>query len=119
MQRKFQNDYDYENDSLFLYREKSKGSVVVGNIVLDFNAKKELVGLELLEASKFLQSMNGSDVRISKKLLKSLIDARIDIKEDGGFLILKLFLYFENNEKLMVPVNVPNIQEHSPLTAKA
>jgi len=115
MQRKFRVDYDYENDSLFLYRAKSKGSVELGNIILDFDANKELVGIEILGASKFIQSI--SETRISKKLLSTISDAKIDMRHEGGFLILKLLLSFAEHEQVLAPITVPSLKESSPLAA--
>ncbi len=41
--QKFNFSYDKENDDLFLFspKSKSKGSIDLGQIVLDFNNKKE------------------------------------------------------------------------------
>ena len=48
--QEFKFDYDESSDDLFLFspKSKSKGSVEFGDIVLDFNNKKELVGIELI-----------------------------------------------------------------------
>ncbi|MBD3361480.1 DUF2283 domain-containing protein [Candidatus Woesearchaeota archaeon] len=53
--KKFNFSYDKENDDLFLYNHNSKsaGSVEVGDIILDFNNKKELVGIQINKASEF------------------------------------------------------------------
>jgi len=119
MQRKFHVDYDNENDSLFLYRAKSQGSVELNNMILDFDKNKDLVGLEILQASRFLQDMNISDVKIGKRMLDSIIDCRIDIKHQGGFLIIKFFLFFENKQEYAASFSVPSIKESSPLAAEA
>jgi hypothetical protein len=43
----FEFHYDRENDELLLHNNnsKSKGGVKISDIVLDFNVKKELVGI--------------------------------------------------------------------------
>ena len=52
---KFNIDYDNESDDLFLYaKEKSKGSVEIGDLILDFDRGGKLVGIEMLNATNFL-----------------------------------------------------------------
>ncbi len=119
MHRKFRVDYDAEHDSLFLYREKSHGSVEIGNLVLDFDRKRDLVGLEMLDASKVLQSMNVSELRVTKRLLASIADCRIETKDENGMLVIKVFLHFENEQQLITPLMVPSIKEPSPFVVEA
>ena len=61
--------YDRESDDLFLYSSKSKGSIEIGDFILDFNNRKELVGLELMNASRVLEDITGENVN---KLLNNL-----------------------------------------------
>lgn len=119
MQRRFQIDYDYEQDSLFLYREKSHGSVEIGNLILDFSKKKELVGIEILRASRFLQGINVSEKRFTKTFLKSITDCKIEMRQEGGFLFLKMLFSFREHEPILMPLQVPSIKESSPLAAEA
>jgi len=118
MHKKFHVDYDTENDSLFLYREKSHGGVEVGNLLLDFNNRKELVSLEILDATKFLQSMNTSTLRVTKKLLASITECRLDTKEESGLLLIKVFLFFQDETRLVTPITVWSIKESSPLVVE-
>ena len=59
MLRKFKFDYDFENDSLFLFdpKSKSKASVELDDFIIDFNNKKEVSGFELLNASNFFKGL--------------------------------------------------------------
>ena len=65
--QKFNFSYDKEHDDLFLHRpdSKSKGSVEIGNLILDYNSKKELVGLQIMGASKVLQDLTNETARIT------------------------------------------------------
>ncbi|MBU2637908.1 MAG: DUF2283 domain-containing protein, partial [Nanoarchaeota archaeon] len=48
--QKFNFDYDSGNDDLFLYnpQSKSKASIEMGDFILDYNNRKELVGIEIV-----------------------------------------------------------------------
>lgn len=50
-------DYDYKYDILFLgaVSRKYERSIELDNVVIDFNSKKEVIGMQIFEASKFLQ----------------------------------------------------------------
>lgn len=116
MIKKFKFDYDYENNSLFIYDEKnrSKASVEFDNLIIDFNSKKEIVSLELLNASQFLKSISSKDIKITKKLLKEIKSCKIDIKPQQNFILIKFLLEFESKEKISTPILIPNISEKSP-----
>ena len=47
-------DYDYENDSLLVYKEgrKSKKTLDLDDILIDFDESGDVVGIEMLNASK-------------------------------------------------------------------
>ena len=57
----FDFDYDPENDSLLVHskEEKSRGSVELGNLIFDYNPKKEFVGLEILDDALSAGSVQG------------------------------------------------------------
>jgi len=114
--QKFNFSYDKENDDLFLYnpKSKSKGSVELGNVILDFNNKKELVGIEIINASLLIKDLiNEQNQKMVKEVLENLKECNIDIKIGNNILILKLFLV--SNVKEISPVfSVPAIQKTSP-----
>ncbi len=109
--RKFDFSYDRENDDLFLYnkKSKSKGSIEFGNLVLDFNTKKELVGIEIMDASKFISDIIGNG-GISKQMLEDLQECKIEIKSCKNQLMIKLFLMVKKKE-IPAVFPVPNITE--------
>jgi uncharacterized protein YuzE len=119
MLRKFSFDYDPENDSLFLYdaKSKSKASIELGDVIIDFNSKKEMSGIELLEASKFFSGIEIEGTDVDKKLLNEIQDCMIEVMPKGKFLMIKMVLLFGLNRQLATPVLVPMITEPSPALA--
>ena len=116
MFKKFNFDYDFKNDSLFLFnpKSKSKASVEFDDLIIDFNSKKELVGVEFLNASKFFIDLGES---IDKDLLNDIKDCKIDVLPKNNFLVIKLFLSFGSNKQFIAPVIIPSINEPSPAIA--
>jgi hypothetical protein len=119
MLQKFNFSYDLENDDLLLTRpnSKSKGSVELGNFVFDFDSKLQLVGIQVLEASKILTGIIGNG-GISKKLLKDLTSVKIEIKPNKNLLLIKLYLTAQQKE-MLASLQVPNLKETSPALAYA
>ena len=96
---KMKFDYDELEDDLFVYNPncKSKSSIEVGDIILDLNNKKELVGIEFMNATNFLGN---------KELLKSLKDCSLEVRKLKGWMILKLKLTSKN--RIIEPIiNIP------------
>ena len=116
--KKFNFSYDKKNDDLFLYHptSKSTGSVEIGDLVLDFNNKKKLVGIQISKASNFLKELitekNISDI------LKSLQECKVEIKNKNNILIIKMHLFGKNKEITPI-ISMPSINEPSPALACA
>ncbi len=106
--------YDRESDDLFLYSSKSKGSIEIGDFILDFNNRKELVGLELMNASRVLEDITGENVN---KLLNNLKSCSVNIKSCGSLLIIQIHLISESKE-LNPVISFPSITK-SPFLAFA
>ena len=55
--KQFKFDYDVNNNDLFIYLEgkKSKGSIELGNFILDFDEKGDLVAIQILNISEILK----------------------------------------------------------------
>ena len=66
--KKFDIDYDAENDDLFVYLPgvKSSGSVEMGNFVFDLDSKGNLVGMEVFDASEFFKTIFSKMIEMSK-----------------------------------------------------
>lgn len=115
--QKFNFSYDEVNDDLFLFSSfsKSKGSVELGDVILDYNAKKELVGVQLMNASALLCNMVSEDKSVIKEVLSSLEECKVDVKVKGGILILKLYLVSKAKELIPI-ISVPSIRQSPALT---
>ncbi len=118
--RKFNFDYDFENDSLFLYdsKSKSKASVEMDDIIIDFNSKKEVSAVELLNASGFFAEMAfEGEKTIDKDVLADIKECKVDVVAKDSFLVIKLLLVFGSRRTLATPLLVPAIRESSPAVA--
>ncbi len=117
MLKKFNFDYDASNDSLFLYsiNSKSKASVEIDDFIIDFNAKNEISGIELLNASDFLSNlkMEGSNLNV-KEFLKDIQECKLDIVTKQNFFVIKFMLISKSNEVLATPLVIPTLNESSP-----
>ncbi len=118
--RKFNFSYDKEYDNLFLFRpkSKSKGSIELGDLVFDYNNKKELVGIQIMNASKLISEIINEDTNTIKRLLFHLNNCKIDVKPHNNILMIKIFLLGESREISPV-IPIPNIRESSPALAYA
>jgi len=114
MIRKFNFDYDSENDSLFIYdpKSKAKASIEIDNLIIDYNNKKEITGIELLNSSDFLKDINES--KINKESLNNITECKVEIIPKGSFTMIKLILLFKSTESITAPVFIPQINESSP-----
>ena len=116
--QKFNFDYDSGDDNLFLYnpKSKSKGSVELGDFILDYNNKKQLVGIQIIKASKLLKDIvNEKEISI-KKILSELISCKVEIKPKNNLLVVKIFLMSKFKE-LSPVIPIPSIRESSPALA--
>jgi uncharacterized protein YuzE len=115
----FKIDYDQESDDLFLFnKEKSKGSVEMGDLIIDFNRDGDVVGLEILNAIQFLKDSVNESVQqhITKDFLADLEGCDVEITKKNNFLFIKIILRKQNTE-ISCPINTPMIAEPSPALA--
>jgi len=115
MIRKFKFDYDYENDSLFLYdpKSKSKASVELDDLIIDYNNKKEVSGIELLNTSSFFKDISCNGFKVDKDTLKDIKDCKIDVIPKNNFFIIKFILLFKSKKQIITPVIIPKVTEPS------
>ena len=109
--RKFEFDYDYENDNLIVFKKgrKSSGSVEIGNMNFDFY-KGELIAIEFDNASKYLG--------LTKKALNRIIKSNFEVMEKNNWLIVKFFILTVET-KLEKEIYVQNVTQPSPALALA
>lgn len=113
---KFNIDYDKESDDLFLYSDrKSKGSIEIGDIVLDFDPNGVLVGIEFLNTIQFLKNSVTEEVKnqIDKTFLSNLLKCEVETKQQNNFLFIKIILIGKKTT-ISCPINAPLIEETSP-----
>ena len=118
--RKYNFSYDKENDDLFLFipKSKSKGSIELGDMVLDFNNKKELVGLQIMNASSLIKDLLGDNTNGIKAILKGLKECKVDAKVKRNMMIIKIWL-MGNKREITPVIPVPAINQSSPALAYA
>jgi len=108
--KKFNFDYDSENDDLFVYLEgsKSKGAVETGNFVFDFNEKDDLVAIQITEASKVLKALLSKLIQLS-----NLKDFRAEVTNFRNMASIK-FTMQDNTTKETANIMIPRVIENSP-----
>src|SRR3989338_5675685 len=118
--QKYNFSYDKEQDDLFVYspRSKSKGSVELGNLVFDYNSKKEFVGLQIARASKMTPQLSDMGAADIKEILSSLTGCKVEAKVQNNLLSIKLLLIGKTKE-VYSKITAPVIRESSPAVAYA
>ena len=118
--QKFNFSYDKENDDLLLFnpKSKSKGSVEMGNIIFDYNNKREFVGIQIMNASKMIKEMSDGNSNNVKEVLNNLRKCKVETIQQDGLLIVKIHLLSKLNEIAPV-ISIPSISESSPALAYA
>lgn len=120
MLQKFKFSYDKENDDLFLYNQgaKSRGSVEFGDLIFDYNTKKELVGVQIINASKYIKEFTGKSLADIKRVLGNLSNCKLELKKQNKFIFVKLFLS-SRTEEVNPVIPLPKIESRSPALAYA
>jgi len=76
-------DYDSENDSLFIYKKsKIKGSVDIGDIIVDMSIDGKVVGIEMLNVSDMLKNLGLKNPKEILNTIKS-VSIRAVYKQDS------------------------------------
>jgi uncharacterized protein YuzE len=116
MIQKFKFDYDKENDNLFLYnpKYKSKASVELDDLIIDYTAKKEISAIELLHASNFFKDLFISPSTFTKETFANISECSIEIVPKNNFFIIKFMFILNSQEQIIAPILVPSINELSP-----
>jgi len=112
---KTSKDYK-EKDVIFLYNKtddilsvekktktsKVKGSIDIGDVILDISNKGTVIGIELLKASK--------NVGLSKDILSKIEKIHFNVKEGREFLLVRLVMLFGKKEVIHT-THVPMTRE--------
>ncbi len=102
--QKFKFSYDKENDDLFLFNPKSRSqdSVLAGDIVIDYDSKKNIVGLQLMNASNLITKILNGNIADVRSILNNITDTKVNINKVNKMLIIEINLY--NNNKGIFPL---------------
>lgn len=108
---KFNFDYDSENDDLFIYLEgkKSSGAVELGNFILDFDYKYNLVAMQILNVSEVLSKILPKIIEVSK--IKEIKMEIINLRNMDAV----KFNISDNNTEENANIFIPHIREKSPV----
>jgi len=108
---KFNFDYDSKNDDLFVYLEgkKSSGAVELGNFILDFDEKGNLVAMQILNASDVFNKILSNAVKIAA--IKSI---EMNIINFRNMAAIKFKIITEKQEET-ANILIPHIKEKSPV----
>jgi len=111
MMEKFNFDYDFENDDLFVYLEgkKSFGAVELGNFVLDFDEKGNLVAMQILNVSEVFSKVLSKVIEISK-----IKEIKIQIVNFRNMDAIKFVISDDKTEE-KANILIPHIREKSPV----
>lgn len=119
MKEKFKASYDKEGDILTIYRsgEKVKESIEVSeDLIIDINKEKKLINLELIDAYKFLHTLNS---KISKNMLLGIDQAELEVKNYRNYWVITLVFKYKD---MIVKEKLPAFASadfKSPLIASA
>lgn len=109
--KKFNFDYDSESDDLFAYLEgkKSAGAIELGNFILDFDAKGNLVAMQILNASEVLSKILSKIVEVYK-----IKEIKVEIINFRNMDAIK-FNINTGNQQDTANILIPHIREKSPV----
>lgn len=108
---KFKFDYDSNNDDLFVYLEgkKSAGAVELGNFVLDFDSKGDLVAMQIFNVSEVLSKVLSKIIEVSR-----IKEIKIEIVNFRNIDAIK-FSISDNKAEGTANILIPHIREKSPV----
>jgi len=99
-------DYDPENDSLFIYKKtKIKGSVEVGDIIVDISTDGKIKGIEMLNASEILKNLGLKNPKEILNTIKS-VSIRAVYKQDSIMVYYSILSKVKVSSSIAVPVKV-------------
>lgn len=107
---KFKFSYDSESDDLFIYLDKkSAGAVELGNFILDFDEKGDLVAIQILNITEILTKFFSKIKEASK-----INEIRTEIINFRNIEGIKFKIIAEGEEET-ANFLIPHIKEKSPV----
>lgn len=107
----FDFSYDSEEDDLFVYLDgkKSSGAVELGNFILDFDSKGNLVAIQILNASEILSKILSKIIELNK--IKQMQVEMINFRNMDAI----KFKIFTDAREETANILIPHITERSPV----
>lgn len=100
-------DYDPENDSLFIYKKsKIKGSMDIGDIIVDISIDGKVIGIEMLNANEMLKNLG---IKSPKEVLNNIksVSIRAVYKADSIIVYYSIISKArEVSSSIAVPVQI-------------
>ena len=117
--QKFKVSYDKEGDVLTIYREDasvSESVEVTEELVIDLDKDRRIANVELLDAYKFLHTLNEN---ISKEMLSGLQEAELQFTNYRNYWIISLSFEHGNQKIIEKLPAIAQADFQSPLVASA
>ncbi len=102
-------DYSDHSDIFNIHQENKQvqGSEELGDFTIDFDAEGNVVGLEIMNVTNFLQ-----EAQISREQVLSLRDAELLVRQGkGGITYIWIKLVFPHEIERVIPVPAPVLQD--------
>jgi uncharacterized protein YuzE len=106
MEKELKIDYDFENDTLYLYSEGNmKGSIELDSLIIDISKKGEILGIEIQNASDFLSKFLKK--KVLREELTNINSAKINYKTVNNTIFVEVDFNF-NNTEILLPLSMYN-----------
>jgi len=107
----FNFNYDFESDDLFIYLEgkKSSGAVEMGNFVLDFDEKMNLVAIQILNVTEIFSKILSKMIEISK-----IKEIKVNIVNFRNMEAIKFNISDGTSEETST-ILIPHLKDKSPV----
>ncbi len=99
-------DYDKKNDDLFVYRKNGKvrGSIEIGDFIVDLSHEGKITSIEILNASA-----NLSHLKITKNILSNIKKARLAVRYRPEAIYIYTLFLLKNKEQIGTMIPIPAI----------
>ncbi len=97
-------DYDKDNDSLFIYKKETvKGSIDVGNYVVDFTHEGNVAGIEIMNASEVMRNLKVENIEKFLENIKQITFKSVQ-KRDSVVIYFAISSDTQISSSIAIPV---------------
>lgn len=107
--KQFSWDYSVKTD-IFNIRhinKKSKGNAELGDFTIDFDSNGNVIGIEIINASEFL-----NQVGITKEDLANLNNAKLTVTQKNNNMFVWIILRLPHDIEKCIPLPTPIVNEN-------